>query len=340
MSVKAPAYPHDPIQSVSSLCRALAVAEPLLRSVAKRVPKLYIGPTPKPKKSGNGFRNVYDTRPPLKLLLKRINKVFFERVFFPDYLHGSIRGCDFISNARVHEGSVTVITEDIEGFFDHITEQHAYSIWRRFFGFGEAPSELLTKLVTNGGRVYQGSPTSSYLANLVFWDVEPRMVEALGVRGLRYSRFVDDVTLSHVSAIGTEMKTWAIAKVYAMLGSHGFKPARQKHVIFNGSASRTIMRVNVNERVTITPAERRQVRAMLHQLEQRVRSGENTPEVWQSLSSVIGKIGRIQRLHPDYADKLRFKARGIQLTLDEMPFSTESPASSISHWADEGDPPF
>lgn len=154
--MKAPAYPHDPIQSVGSLCRALAIAEPLLCSIAERVPKLYIGPTPKPKKSGNGFRDVYDTRPPLKPLLKRINKVFFERVVFPDYLHGSIRGCDFISNARVHEGSVTVITEDIKGFFDHITEEHAYAIWRRFFGFGEAPSELLTKLVTNGGRVYQG----------------------------------------------------------------------------------------------------------------------------------------------------------------------------------------
>lgn len=338
--MKAPAYPHDPIQSIGSLCRALAIAEPLLCSIAERVPKLYIGPTPKPKKGGNGFRDVYDTRPPLKPLLKRINKVFFERVVFPDYLHGSIRGCDFISNARVHEGSVTVITEDIKGFFDHITEEHAYAIWRRFFGFGEAPSELLTKLVTNGGRIYQGSPTSSYLANLVFWDIEPRIVEALGVRGLRYSRFVDDVTMSHSTAIGTEEKSWAIAQVYAMLGSHGFKPARQKHAIFNGSASRTIMRVNVNEQATITPAERHQVRAMVHQLEQRVRSGENTPEVRLLLSSAIGKIGRIHRLHPDYADKLRIQVRGIQSSLDEMPFCTESPASSIASQAGLADPPF
>jgi hypothetical protein len=320
--LKAPEYPHDPIQSVGSLCRALALPEPLLRSMAERIPKLYIGPKPKPKKSGNGFRDVYDTKPPLKPLLRRINKVFFERVVFPDYLHGSIRGCDFISNAKVHKGSTTVITEDIKGFFDHITAEHAYAIWRHFFGFGEDPSELLTKLVTNGGRVYQGAPTSSYLANLVFWDIEPRMVEALAARDMRYSRFVDDVTVSHPAAIGNEEKSWAIAQVYGMLGSRGFKPARQKHAIFNGNASRTIMRVNVNEHVTITPAERRQVRAMVHQLEQRVRAGENTPEVRQLLSSAIGKIGRIQRLHPAYADKLRTQARGIQSSLDEIPFST------------------
>ena len=336
--MKAPAYPHDPIQSVGSLCRALAIAEPLLCSIAERVPKLYIGPTPKAKKSGNGFRDVYDTRPPLKPLLRQINKVFFKRVSFPDYLHGSIRGCDFITNARVHEGSVTVITEDIKGFFDHISEEHAYAIWRRFFCFGEAPSELLTKLVTNGGRVYQGSPTSSYLANLVFWDVEPNMVEALGVRGLRYSRFVDDITISHPSAIGNEEKTWAVAKVYAMLGSRGFKPARQKHAIMNGIASRTIMRVNVNDHLTITPAERHQVRAMVHQLGQRVRSGENTPELRQLLSSAIGKIGRIQRLHPGYAEKLHLQARSIQSILDAMPYSTGPVHTSITRHSDL--PPF
>lgn len=315
MNPKSPTYPHDPIQSVSSLCRALAVPEALLGSLADRIPKLYIGPKPKPKKSGNGFRDVYDTRPPLKPLLRRINKVFFEKVVFPEYLHGSIRGCDFVSNAKVHEGSVTVLTEDIKGFFDHITEEHAYDIWRRFFGFGEAPSELLTKLVTNGGRIYQGSPTSSYLANLVFWDIEPRTVAVLQQRGMRYSRFVDDATLSSLAAMDGEQKSWAIAQVYGMLGARGFKPARSKHAIFNGNTSRTIMRVNVNEHVAITMRERRQVRAMVHQLEQRVLAGDHTPQVRKLLSSAMGRISRIHRLHPDFADKLRNQARAVESML-------------------------
>lgn len=58
MNPRSPTYPHDPLQSVSSLCRALAVPEALLGSLADRIPKLYIGPKPKPKKSGNGFRDV------------------------------------------------------------------------------------------------------------------------------------------------------------------------------------------------------------------------------------------------------------------------------------------
>lgn len=325
-----PVYPHEPIQSVNSLCRALGLPEKLLVSIAERIPGLYIGPRWIPKKSGNGLRAVYDTRPPLKPLLKKINKVFFERVVFPEYLYGSIRGRDYIGNAQVHERSVTLITEDIKGFFDHITEAHAYAIWRRFFGFGDGPAELLTKLVTNGGRAYQGAPTSSYLANLAFWDVEPRIVEALRARGLRYSRFVDDMTLSHPSAIGQDEKTWAVAQVYGMLGSRGFRPARAKHAIFNGQASRMIMRVNVNEQVTISSDERRRVRAMVHQLDQRVRAGDNTSELRQLLSSAIGKIGRIRLLHPDYGEKLHLQAREIQRVLAERPCITEPVTPSIA----------
>ena len=342
MSELAPYYPLDPIWSVAALCRALEMPEALLRSIAGRVPQLYRGPTPKPKKSGKGFRDVYDTRPPLKPLLKKINLVFFRKVVFPDYLHGSIRGCDFISNARVHQGSTTLITEDIKGFFDHITEEHAYAVWRCFFGFGEGPAQLLTELVTNGGKVFQGSPTSPYLANLVFCDTEPRLVQEMVDRGLRYSRFVDDISISNRATMSNDDKSWAIAQIYAMLGSHGFKPARDKHAIFNGRASRTIMRINVNEHATITPQERRQVRAMVHQLGLRVRSGEDTPEVRQLLLSATGKVGRIQRLHPNEASRLRTQTQGIQAQLDAQPFHTaqEVESETIPFQSTSETPPF
>ena len=112
-----------------------------------------------------------------------------------------------------------------------------------------------------------------------------------------------------------EQKSWAIAQVYGMLGARGFKPARSKHAIFNGNTSRTIMRVNVNEHVAITMRERRQVRAMVHQLEQRVLAGDHTPQVRKLLSSAMGRISRIHRLHPDFADKLRNQARAVESML-------------------------
>jgi hypothetical protein len=123
-------------------------------------------------------------------------------------------------------------------------------------------------------------------------------------------------------AIDNDEKSSAVAQVYGMLCSCGFEPARDKHAIVNGHATRMIMRVDVDQQVTITQAERCQVSAMVHRLKQRVRSCKNTTEVYQSLTSALGNIGRIERLHPSNAEQLRIRARGVQSNLAGQPFST------------------
>jgi len=287
---------------------------------------------------------VYDTNDPLKPLLRKINQVFFRAVEFPHYLHGSIRGCDFISNAAVHKYAATVIKEDIKGFFDYITAEHAFDIWRHFFSFGNAPAELLTELVTHQGRVRQGAPTSPYLANLVFWDIEPRVVRAMAARGIRYSRFVDDVALSRSSEMAKEDKTWAIGQLYGMLGARGFRPARAKHEILNGRGARQIMGLNISAHLTFTKEERRGTRAMVHQLEQRARAGENTVEFRRELRSAEGKVARLGRLDKRTVPRMRDGLKAVQ-ALFETPLTQTMVASStaaeiIAEVPSDTSPPF
>ena len=125
---------------------------------------------------------MFDTKVPLKPLLKQINDVFFRHVAFPSYLTGSLPKRDFVSNVSLHADARIVIMEDISAFFDCITAAHVYRIWHRFFGFGEEAARMLTALTTKDGRVFQGTPTSSFLANLVFWDIESAVVEKLGAQ--------------------------------------------------------------------------------------------------------------------------------------------------------------
>lgn len=335
-----PIYPCRPLQSVESLAKALACPESLLRSLAVRAPTLYIGPTPKPKKNGKGFRDVYDTKQPLKPLLKKINKVFFEIVQYPVYLQGSIKGRDPVRNAQLHENARVAICEDIEKFFDHITAEHVFSIWNGFLGFAEEPATLLTALTTNGGRVFQGTPTSSYLANLAFWDIEPTVVDRLASRGIRYSRYVDDITLSHPSGLSAEDKAWAMSQVIAMMGSRGFKPARDKHVIQGGRGPITLMRMNINRQATITAKERGQIRAMVHHLEMRFDRRDVGAEFHQAMDTVAGKVGRLHRLHPAEAEKLRERLRAVREAARVLPFSMEKAEPVAQFWGNQEDPPF
>lgn len=313
-----PVYTQRPIQSIESLCCALGQTEGFLRSMANRIPKLYIGPMPKPKKNGNGFRNVYDTKAPLKLLLKKINVVFFRKVDFPLYLQGSLQGRDYVSNASIHQGSGVVISEDIQKFFDNIAAEQVYAIWHDFFRFGAEPAALLTALTTREGRVFQGTPTSSYLANLVFWGIEGKVVEKLAGRGIRYSRYVDDVTISHGTTMSPEDKTWAIAQIYAMVGARGFKPERSKHSVQPAHRRISVMGININQHPTISVAERAKLRSEVHRLEQLFDRSETGLEFRGALEKASGKIGRMSRFHPDAAAALRQRVRSMRSALDGL----------------------
>lgn len=317
-----PIYSARPIQSIAALCRALGRPEGLLRDLAERVPQLYVGPKPRLKKDGKSYRYVYDTKFPLKPLLKTINQVIFKRVAFPQYLQGSLSGRDYVSNVEIHEGSQTAISEDIEKYFDCITDQHVFGIWKNFFGFGQEPAELLTALTTREGRVFQGTPTSSYLANLAFWDIEDVVVLKLADRGLRYSRYVDDVTISSVNAITDEDKTWAIAQVIAMMGSRGFRTKREKHEIQSGNGRISVMKLTVNREVSLSTRERSQIRTAVHQLEQSFDRGETGPEFRQDMDKASGRIGRLGRFHPAEADKLRERLQAMRQVVNAGPFHT------------------
>jgi hypothetical protein len=232
---------------------------------------------------------------------------------YPSFLTGSIEGRDYNTNAWIHSDACAAITEDISNFFPSITSEAVYEIWNKFFGFAHEPSMLLTSLTTRDGVVFQGTPTSSYIANLAFWDVEHIFVNKLLGRGLRYSRYVDDITVSSFKAINLEDKKWAIAQIYAMAGSKGFNAKREKHFIFNGSRPIEIMGLVINSGVSLPHTERANIRAA-------VRSLENQNQGFTDLTfrikrnHVLGKIGKLKRFHGVEADKLRARLDAIAQT--------------------------
>ena len=316
-----PHYSLDRIQSVASLSRALGLSESKLRREARRAPSQYIGPIPKPKKN-SGIRYVYDTKPPLKNLLKRINQVFLKKVHYPNYLTGSLPNKNYVSHVALHASAHYAITEDIKGFFDFVSAHHVYRVWHHFFGFSEAVAILLTQLTTKDGHIYQGAPTSSYLANLVFWDRESALVNTLVSRCIRYSRYVDDITLTSTNPFGADDRSWAIAKVYGMIGATGFKPRRDKHQSMTSAEPIIIMGLNANGKSgpTIPQKEQANIRAMVFQLEKRAAQEGANPELIGDLNRTAAKVGKLKRLHPkNWAalrarlDKIRVAIKGFEV---------------------------
>jgi len=66
----------------------------------------------------------------------------------------------------------------------------------KFFSYPETVSDILSNICCKGDTLVQGALTSSYIASLCLWDLEPSLVSRLKRKQLIYTRLVDDITVS------------------------------------------------------------------------------------------------------------------------------------------------
>ena len=199
-----------------------------------------------------------------------------------------------------------IISEDVSDFFHSIDEKHVREMWKYLFKFTPDVAELLTRLTTYNGYVPQGGVTSSYISNLIMWDVEPQLVETLNRIGITYTRYVDDITLSSKlkwlpqNDLETSIKT-----VYGMLAVKGVKPNRKKHQIMGKSVKMKIHKLLVNSgRPTMEKQKRSKIRLEVFNMKKIADScGRKGAKYITQFSSVTGKVRELSKFHPTQAKK-------------------------------------
>ncbi|CAG1013047.1 hypothetical protein ANAEL_04584 [Anaerolineales bacterium] len=309
-----PKYDLKSIRDISALSLSLSMPEELLINVAAQADSLYRKAKPIIKPDGS-LRQPFDALPPLKSIQRRIKDRILKRVEFPEYLTGSLSGRDYRTNAAMHVGAAIVICEDIEKFFPATSRERVLDIWRNFFCFSEDMANLLTSLTTNDGSLPEGAITSSYLANLAFWNQEPRLQAKLAQKNIVYSRYVDDISVSSKQFMPKEEQTALIAQVYGMLKRHGYKAKRRKHEIFTSGRRMLTTKLMVNRKPALQPKDRQNIRAAVHALEQRIASGESGAEIKTELNRVTSRVGRLGTLHATEAIPLKLRLRNVRQSL-------------------------
>jgi hypothetical protein len=324
-----PRYPHQRIQSVASLSAALHVPEGELLALAKTASSQYRQAKSIPKADGS-VRRPWDALPPLKRVQKQIQAKLLRRVEYPCYLTGSLPGKSPRENASLHTNPAIVISEDIARFFPTTRAELVYGVWAGLFGFSEEVAGVLTALTTKDGFLPEGAPTSSYLANLVFWDCEPRVVDQLANLGATYSRYVDDVTVSSPVALTPAEIAQCVAIVYGMFGSRGYKAKRLKHDIARANAQMVVTKLVVNKRPALPKVDRKAVRAAVYKLESVINNGHPLPDdVQTQLNSASGRVSRLGQFHPTQAAPLKARIAKIRERLAQLS-DPSSPAVSPS----------
>jgi hypothetical protein len=315
-----PKFLGKPIGSENALAATLGLSVGVLREFSATVSDRY-STFEIPKKDGT-LRSICSPSHDLKIIQKRINRFIFENVEYPDYLFGGIAGQDYVKNARRHSGAKALLALDVRNFYPSINAKAVESIFLHFCKFPLAVVKLLTELTTLNGYVPQGACTSSHIANLVFHDVEHRVVSDFRDKKLIYSRLLDDICISSNNILRKEQVTAAISKVTALLKVKGFKLRGGKTRVTSISNPEDLMEITglwLNRgRPRVKPQDRQEIRSEMHRCEVNFTVSRTAPEYHKEHETLSGRVAKLTYLEHHEAASFRSRLRKILPHYGEM----------------------
>lgn len=151
------------------------------------LPKIYLDGTEKK-------RTIRPSQKELKLIQLRIKNKILVPIKLPKVVHGGVKRCSNITNAKPHQGNKYIFTTDLQEFYPNISSKRVYEMFTNFF----SPhfSHWLTNITTWKHELPQGTPTSTHIANLVFLKTDIELINFCNKNNITYTRYVDDLTFS------------------------------------------------------------------------------------------------------------------------------------------------
>jgi len=246
-----------PLLSPTVLGQILGISPKLITAMAQ-FPRKYYRRYEIPKRSG-GKRLILAPRSYLKVVQRYILKSILEKQPLLENVTGFVRGRNIVMNASRHTRARYLLNVDAKNFFGSVRRGRVVELFGQI-GFPQAMSQVLGALCTYDGVLPQGAPTSPYLANLVFQEVDTKILTVCGNPRITYSRYADDLSFSCAKPIGSNF----ITKLGSMLLPFGFKLNPKKTRYSRPGQAKYVTGLVVNEKVHPDRRTRRLLRAMFH----------------------------------------------------------------------------
>lgn len=147
-----------------------------------------------PKKNGK-LRSISEPLPSLKEIQKWILKEILYTCKVSKYAKAYVKNRSIKSNAYFHQNKKIVLTIDISDFFGSIKQEKIDDFFQSL-GYSNHVSLALSKLCTLNGSLPQGAPTSPYLSNLLFLELDLEISDFCRRNNISYTRYSDDLTFS------------------------------------------------------------------------------------------------------------------------------------------------
>ena len=297
------------IASLNNLAIALGLDQSLLTDISDKD----IGYRRSERTKANGsVRVVYSPSRSIRLVQGRINNRIFKDkrvISWGDYLFGSLPNDevarDYVSCAQRHCRAKSLLKMDIADFFSNIHIDLVQEIFSDFLKYESEVARILARICTHNDSVPQGALTSSYIANLVFWDQEERLVRKLEQKGLTYTRYVDDITVS--SKVHSYDFCYAQSLIVNMLHSKGFPVNEDKVKVERaGIKSLSVHGLRVAyDKPRLPRSELRRIRANVQKVEELAKKPgyRTTYNYRRDFNRCFGRVNKLRRLNHFQGEK-------------------------------------
>lgn len=282
----------------------------LLDTPANELRRLAFGPNRYrqftiPKRRG-GVRLISAPHADLAAVQRRVLQLVLCAVPASAQAHGFVPGRSIVTAAGPHVRRAVVLNVDIHDFFPSITEGMVRAAFR-LLGHGQEAAKLLACLCTepcgDGRCLPQGACTSPVLSNAVCARLDRKLAALSAARGFVYTRYADDLSFSGGSWQAAQRLFFAVRRA---LRAAGFEPHPKKVRFMSRGGRQRVTGLAVNDKPSVPRAERRRLRAILHNVSRHGLVSEN----WEG--------------HDDFAAHLRGK----------VAFVTMADPTSTGKWLD------
>ena len=282
-----------------------------LYSISNNIEKNY--KVYKIKKNSGGYRTIYEPNFLLKHIQKSILNNILNNKSISKYAKAYHKGISLRDNACVHVNKEIILKLDIKDFFESISFVDIYNSCFSIEYFPKSVGMLLTYLCTYNDHLTQGSPTSSYISNLVMKDFDEEIGSYCEDNNISYTRYSDDMTFS-----GDFNPSDIIIKVRKMLCKLGLELNNKKIHVVSKSSCQSVTGIVVNEKVQVNSKYRNRIRQEVYYikkygLESHLgRCGFNGDKS-KYLDKLYGRILYVLQINKDDKEFINYKEFIINL---------------------------
>lgn len=265
-----------------------------------------------PKRNG-GYRTIYEPDYTLKSIQRNIlNNVLNERIT-SSYAKAYKKGLSLVDNATPHLNKKVILKLDIKDFFPSID---FLKVYKKAFPrniYPEAVASLLTNLTTYNNFLPQGTPTSSYISNLVLRSFDIKVGNFCEDRNISYTRYCDDMTFS-----GSFDTKEVITFVKNALYKEGFILNKQKIKIIKPNKAQIVTGIVCNEKLSIPRPYKKAIRQSMYYinkygLDNHLKHIKSLDDKTTYLNKLYGQVLFVLQIEKNNPEFLNYKNTLIKL---------------------------